>query len=105
MQPSLSILYTLFLLGLLFVFALAVAKTNTVRGVLFWLGLVVMNLGALVVLLAVFAVSRLDGSGPPGADEVLAPFWLPIALIGVTNGVLVLINRWVKLRINRKPAD
>ena len=97
-----SPLYYLFFLGLVMAALLAAARTDTARRVIFILSLVLVNVGALVVLMAVFLVSRLEGSTPPGLLELLNPLWLPLLLIALLDAALVILNRRAGERIRRR---
>jgi hypothetical protein len=85
-------IYAFIGLGLLFVPFLVLARTRTTRLVFFCLSLALVNLGVGVVVLAVLAVSRLEGSRPPGLVEVLSPLWFPLLLTGLADAVILFIN-------------
>lgn len=105
MQPAYILLIVFVLIGLLLLGLLSRARSNMARVLLFVLALVLVNLGTLAVLLAVFAVSRLEGSTPPGLGEVLAPYWLPILLVFGVDGGLVAANMYAKKRIEDTTDD
>jgi hypothetical protein len=93
MPPGFTFLFALALVGLLFLAAVYYTPATRTRQIIFWLGLVIVNLGALFVIFAVFLVSRLEGSTPPGILEVLSPYWLPILLIVLEDGAIIGASR------------
>ena len=101
MRNAFILLYMFFSLGLLSLALLYwTARRQAVRTVIFVLSLLVVNLGTLFVLLAVFGVSRLEGSTPPGIGEVLGVFWFPILLILAVDAAVVMLNSRIKARFD-----
>jgi hypothetical protein len=96
MERAFSLLLFFFFLGLLLIAMLAAARTRRARLAFFWICLTLINSGSLVILLAVYAVSRLAGSTPPGLAEILRPLVIPILLIGLIDTAVLILNQWVK---------
>jgi peptidoglycan/LPS O-acetylase OafA/YrhL len=92
-ERAASILLFFFFLGLLLAGFLGGARSPRTRGILLWLCLALVNLGALAVLFAVYAVSRLDGSTPPGLVDILRPLAIPLVLIALVDAAVVGIYR------------
>jgi len=91
MNGAALFLLLIFFFGLLMLVLLAFLRAGTARRVIFILTLVLVNLGLLGVLAAVFLVSRLEGSMPPGVGMLLAPLGIPIVLILALDAALVLV--------------
>jgi hypothetical protein len=98
MERAFFFLLIPFVLGLLLAALLGAARTRSARLMLFWIGLVLVNSATAVILFAVFAVSRLSGSIPPGPGEVFGPLAIPILMIGLMDGIFIVLNRRVKQR-------
>ena len=93
MDIFIALLYMCFLVGLGVVAPLATVKSPVVRQVLLALGLLLVNLGALIILGAGYLVSRLEGSIPPTVVQFLAPLWLPTLLILLADFAMVAVFR------------
>lgn len=85
MGMTLFLLSVFFLLGLLFIGLMLIARSPRARLALLISGLGVVDLGGLAVLFAAFLVSRLDGARPPGVFEFLGALWAPVALLVLVN--------------------
>jgi hypothetical protein len=83
------ILYALFVLGLIVLALLFVIRSRAARQLIFAAGVVVINLGTLLVLVSVYLLFRLDGSQPPSLLEVVRLLWVQLALIALVNVGLV----------------
>ncbi|MBE0699196.1 MAG: hypothetical protein IH586_19925 [Anaerolineaceae bacterium] len=98
MERAYYFLLVLFFVGLLLTAMLGAARTRRARLALLWICLAFVNSGALAILFAVYVVSRLDGSTPPGLAEILRPLIIPVILIGLIDIVIIILNQRVKLR-------
>jgi hypothetical protein len=98
MDRAYTFLLFIFFLGLLLIAFLGSVKSRRIRRIVFWASLVLINTGTLVILFAVYAVSRLNGSIPPGLGTIIRPLAVPVLLIGLSDMVLVFLNRRVKRR-------
>lgn len=78
--------------GLLMLIPLLLVR-GPARKLIFVLALLIVNLSVLVIIGAVFLVSRLDGAGPPGLGEVLAPVALPLLMTALLDAGLVFVYR------------
>lgn len=87
------LLYLFCGLGVVLAIPLGSTHSRVVRQILLWVGLLVMNVGALLALGAGYLVTRLEGSIPPTLGQYLAPLWLPVALLVLVDGLLVLAYR------------
>lgn len=96
MERTFALLLFVFFLGLFLTVMLRAARTRWARLAFFWISLFLVNGATLAILLAVFAVSRLSGSTPPGLAEILRPLLLPILLIGLIDAAVLILNRQVK---------
>jgi hypothetical protein len=89
-----QLLAALFFVGLLLLPFYWFARSRAAQRWLFFLILLLINLGGLWYLLVSYLVTRLDGSRPPSFIEVLASgLWLPLLILLLTNAALFLIRR------------
>jgi hypothetical protein len=83
----------LYVLGLLLLPFYWFAHSPAARRWLFWLALVLINLGGLWYLLISFLVTRLNGSTPPSLGQAfLQGLWIPVLILVLSNAVLFTIR-------------
>jgi hypothetical protein len=77
---------SLYFLGLMLLPLMWFARNPSAVRRLFWLALFCINLGGLWILLVMFLVTRLDGSGPPSLAEVFwQGLWIPTLILLLSN--------------------